>query len=449
MSAERINGEDGLFLRFERPDTYTHTLKVLVLDPARHGAQVTLEDLHRVVGANLHLSPRATQRVGRLPGKRAWAWVPDENFDLAHHLEEVTAPGLGDRAALDQVCAEVLVRQLDRAHPLWAMTLVHGLEGGRQAVVVRVHHAISDGKASINMLYAASTASPDDVRQVPERTTEHAPVDGRGRFAAFRRASKENKKKLKEFGPVKDLPTLSRRTAFNAVTGKDRLCASTSLDFEDLREIARGAGLTVNGAFHGVVAGAMRRELLDRGFPVDAKLIAAFGVADGADPGRRFGNAFATSFAFLHADVEDPWERLHAAAENARRAIALRAATGFEYYRTGVEFQQYVLPHLRAAFANITPIVGNQITLANVPGPTANRWFGDVELVDWISQAIAIAPSVVSLTGYSYAGRLSLGLTVAPEAVPDPAAFLDRFRDSMEELLELVRSRESQPQPAS
>ncbi|RZI92788.1 MAG: DUF1298 domain-containing protein [Microbacterium sp.] len=444
-TAERITGEDAIFLRFERPDTPTHTLKIAVLDPALHGAQITLEDLHALLPAHLGLSPRATQRVGRMPGRRAWAWVEDEDFDLANHLEEVTAPAPGDRAALDQVCGEVLVRQLDRRHPLWAMTLVHGLAGGRQAVVIRIHHAISDGKASINLLNAATSATRGGPRYVPEPAGDHDPGDGRGRFAAFRRTARENRARLREFGSVKDLPTLSRRTAFNARTGSERLCASTDLDFDDLREVARGAGVSVNGAFHAVASGAMRRELIARGEPVDRRLIAAFGVAESKDPGRRHGNAFATSFSYLHADVEDPVERLHAAAENAAKAVRLRWATGFEYYRAGTEIQQHVVPHLRAVFANITPIVGNQITLANVPGPTEHRWIGDVEVVDWISHSIAIAPSVVSLTGYSYAGRLSLGLTVAPQAVPDPVAFLGRFRESLDELLALVRTRELQP----
>lgn len=443
-TAERMTGEDAIFLRFERPDTPTHTLKVAVLDPSLRGAQLTLEDVHAALPSYLGLSRRATQRIGRIPGKRAWAWVEDEDFDLAHHLEEVMAPAPGDRAALDQVCAEVLVRQLDRRHPLWAMTLVHGLAGGRQAVIIRIHHAIADGKASINLLYAATSASPSGSREVPDRTSLSDPGDGRGRLAAFRKAGRENKKRLREFGSINDLPTLSLRTPFNARAGAERLCASADLDFDDLREIARGAGVTVNGAYHAVASGAMRRELLERGLPVNRKLIAAFGVAGSTDPGRRYGNAFATSFAYLHADLEDPTERLYAAAGNAAKAVRLRRATGFDYYRAGTEIQQHVVPHLRAAFANITPIVGNQITLANVAGPTEHRWVGDVEIVDWISHSIAIAPSVVSLTGYSYAGRLSLGLTVAPQAVPDPVAFLDRFRASTEELLEVVRTRESQ-----
>ena len=442
-AAERITGEDGIFLRFERPDTPMHTLKIAVLDPARRGAPITLADLHAVLPQHLGLSPRLTQKVGRLPGRRTWAWVEDDAFDLANHLDEVTAAAPGDRAALDQVCSDIVVVHLDRSRPLWTMTLVHGLEGGRQAVVVRIHHAISDGKASINMLYAATSAAPGAERVVPERTTVDEPGDGRGRLAALRATGREHKARVREFGSAKDLPTLSLRTPFNARTGLERTCLSAEVDFDDLKEIARGAGVTVNGAFHGVVAGAMRRELLGRDRPVDRKLIAAFGVADSRDPGRRHGNSFATSFAYLHADVEDPWERLVAAAANTSRAVGLRRATGFAHYRSTVEFAQHVLPHLRAAFATVSPIVGNQITLANVPGPDAHRWIGDVEVVEWISHSIAIAPSVVSLTGYSYAGRLSLGLTVAPQAVPDPAGFIEHFRASMAELLEVVRLRGS------
>lgn len=444
--AERITGEDGIFLRLERPDTPTHTLKVAVLDTSRRGAAITLEELTRAVAAHLHLTPRSTQRIGRLRGTRTWAWVEDETFDLANHLDEVVAPAPGDRDCLDQICTEVHEQVLSRQRPLWSMTLVHGLEGGRQAVIIRIHHAISDGKAAVNLLDAVTTASPGGSRNIPKLA--HNQAGGHG-FADLLASSWEHTKRLREFGSRKDLPSLSRRTVLNPRGQYGRRCVSADLDFEDLRSIARQAGVSVNGAFHGVVAGAIRRELLERGHRSDRKLIAAFGIADDAEAGRRYGNSFATSFAFLHADLEDPLERLAAAAENASRVISLRRATGFDFYRSAVEYQQHLIPTLRVLFGTQAPIVGNQITLANVPGPVSRRWIGDIEIVEWISHAITISPIAISLTAYSYAGRLSLGLTVAPQAVPDARAFLDRFEDSMNELLTSLSGKESLPPPAT
>ncbi|MCW2787146.1 MAG: putative diacylglycerol O-acyltransferase, partial [Marmoricola sp.] len=435
---ERMTGEDGIFLRFERPDTPTHTLKMVVLDPARRGAQITLDDLHRIVPEYLALTPRATQRVGRMPGKRAWAWVTDEDFDLAHHLDEVVldAP---DRAALDQVCSELAMRQLDRRHPLWAMTLVHGLDGGLQAVVVRVHHAINDGKSTINLLHAATSeagAAPAPVMALPATPVPH--LTARTRAAELVRAVRHSSRASREFGPKHAIPGLVRRMALNPRGGGERVCASGSLDLHDLKAVAKGSGVTVNGVFHAVVAGAMRDELLSRGERVDRPQVAAFGIAEATDPDRRHGNAFATSFAYLHVELADPLERLNATSHSAAEAIRLRWAASFDYYRKASDITQHFIPRARAIFANITPIVGNQITTANVPGPKTVRWFGDVELVEWTSYSIALAPSMLSLTGYSYRDRMFLGLTAIPEAMPDPAGFVARLERSLAELLERV-----------
>ena len=43
-------------------------------------------------------------------------------------------------------------RLADRDRPRWAVTVVEGLEGGRAAVVVKLHHVLTDGVGGIAML---------------------------------------------------------------------------------------------------------------------------------------------------------------------------------------------------------------------------------------------------------------------------------------------------------
>lgn len=431
-------GEDAIFLRFERPDTATHTLKVVVLDPRRRGEQITLAELKRVLPKYLHLSPRSTQRIGRMPGSRRWAWVQDADFDLDEHLDEVTAAAPGDRASLDAVCSQITVNQLDRRRPLWRMTLVHGLEQGHQAVILQAHHAIADGMATMNLLFASTT--DEQGSSMPPAPTPAEQADRRPGVTVVLRTALESRRRARAYETHGVVPGLIRRMELNPRTGKKRVCASSSIDLADLKVIAAANGVSINGAFHAVVAGALRAELEARGLRTDRPQVAAFGVAEERNPHRRHGNDFATSFAYLHTEIADPLERLRRTVASADGAVGLRRARGFASYRQGAELAQYVMPRGRAWFAHLTPLVGNQITLANVPGPATPRRFGDVEVADWISFAIAIAPAVISLTAYSYNGRMSLGLIVAPEAVPDADAFLGRVQAAVHELVETVQT---------
>lgn len=435
---EPMTGEDAIFLNLERPDTPTHTLKVIVLDSARRGRPITLDELRAVIPAYLGLSPRSTQRIGRVRGRRTLAWVEDEAFDLDRHLDERTAAAPGDRAALDRICADLAVRQLDRSRPLWSMTLVNGLADGQQAVVVRVHHAIADGIASINLLLAATSEVPGSC-VVPEDNPVAASPAARGRFADLLRAARASRRRTRDFGSRTEVPAgLSPRTLFNTRSGADRLCVSGSLDLADLKRLAKASGVTLNGALHAVIAGAMREELLERGAPADFPLIATFGVAEDTGPSRRHGNAIATARAYLRADLADPVDRLRATARSCLISVGLRRQRGFDLHREGTHLAQRIAPVVRAALADLTPGVTNHITTANVPGPRESRWFGDVEVVDWISFSLAIAPADVNLTAYSYAGRLTLGLVVTPESMPNPRGFLVRLDRSLVDLLDAV-----------
>ena len=50
---------------------------------------------------------------------------------------------------------------LDRDRPLWETWLVEGLEGGRWALVFKVHHCMVDGIAGVELLTVLLDAAPD------------------------------------------------------------------------------------------------------------------------------------------------------------------------------------------------------------------------------------------------------------------------------------------------
>jgi diacylglycerol O-acyltransferase len=446
---ERFTGPDAVMLHLERPTVPMHTLKIVVLDSLERGRPITLPELRAVVVPYLGLVPRATQKAVSVAGSGGRPfWVHDRAFALDAHLDEVTlaAP---TRERFDELCARLAERHLDRGRPLWAMTLVHGVQDGHQAVVVRLHHAVSDGLGALNTFLAASTDTPGAVAPVAPAVPAVAPslaelrrrarheVGGlAARVPAVVRTGRAARRSSRDFDAWDQVPggLAAERTSFNAPGGRRRVCASGELELSELKEVARESGATINGVLHAVLAGAMREEYADRGEALDLPAVAVFGVAADTRSTRRWGNEIAPATAFLHSQVADPLERLRATARSCLHAVDLRRRRGFALTDEALTLVPRLMPALRAAFAPHVPKVVNNITTANVAGPQHLRWFGDVAVVDWISYAVAVAPADVNLTAYSYNGRLSIGLVATPETMPEPAAFLARLQPALDEL---------------
>jgi WS/DGAT/MGAT family acyltransferase len=464
---ERITGADALFLHLDRRGTPLHTLKVAVLDYSRRGRPVTLDELRSAVGTRLGVIPRATQRVVKAPGFGGRPfWVEDPNFSLDAHLDECTLDPPGGQAQLDTLYSELATKRLDQCRPLWSMTLVHGLaepadtsegatqvrgSGRCQAVVVRVHHAVTDGLGAVNLLMACTTSSPWEV--VPRYPPE-SPARAR-RVELFRRAMGDVGPWAREFGRVvtegvrswrrarafraeaPDLPPFlgSKRNFANARSGARRVCASASLAFDDVRAVAKATDTSVNGVLHAVIASAMRKELLERGADLTTPTVAAFGIsADPTESPRRWGNHVTPTNVALFSNLDDPMGRLRYTARSCREGVELRRTTGLNMASKWADYTCRLGPAFQRAFAYRWPRIVNHVTTANVPGPGSTRWVGAVEVIQWFSFAVAVAPSNVNVTVYSYAGRMNIGLVTTPEVFSDPHAFTDHMASSLVEL---------------
>lgn len=445
---ERMSGPDALMLNMETPSTPMHTLKIAVLDPRRRGRSVTLAELVELLPDYLGMFPRATQRVQQVTGHAARPyWITDENFDITAHLDEVWVDAPGGRDQLDAVASDLAVRQLDRSRPLWALTLVNGLADGRQGIVVRIHHAVADGLAALNTFMASTGLQGEVVAPAPVNL-DAAQVDTRDLMRSahhesgqllrglpmligdFMRAAGVKRRADRSQVPR---PLTVRRTSFNTRSGAERHCASGDIALVDVQRIAVATGTTVNGALHGVIAGAMRAELLARGEEPGTS-VTVFGVCRDLASTRTEGNDIATALAYLRSDVADPVARVRETAESCGAAVGYRRESGFDLTAKVSTYTGRIGPVFRSLAAHRMPRVMNNITTANMPGPRQTRWIGDIEVVDWISYALAIAPADVNLTAYSYAGRLTMGLITTPESMPDPAGFIERVRDSLAEV---------------
>jgi diacylglycerol O-acyltransferase len=79
-------------------------------------------------------------------------WSADPNFDLAYHVRRVRAPAPGDISAVLEVARVAATAPFDRARPLWEYTAIDGLTDGRSAMIVKVHHSMTDGVGGLELL---------------------------------------------------------------------------------------------------------------------------------------------------------------------------------------------------------------------------------------------------------------------------------------------------------
>src|SRR5258708_23258959 len=68
--------------------------------------------------------------------------MDDPDFDLDFHVRELALPQPGTEQKLTDQVVRIFARPLDRARPLWELYLIHGLEGGRVAILTKIHHAL-------------------------------------------------------------------------------------------------------------------------------------------------------------------------------------------------------------------------------------------------------------------------------------------------------------------
>jgi WS/DGAT/MGAT family acyltransferase len=158
---ERLSSLDASFLYLERPSVHMHVAGLSVFDPRPDGP-LLFDDVKRVLEARIHLAPRLRQRALHVPGSLGRpVWADDAGFDLEFHLRRSALPDPGGHDELSDVVGRILSRPLDRAKPLWELYVFEGMEKGRTAVLMKMHHALADGVAGMAIASVLFDLAPD------------------------------------------------------------------------------------------------------------------------------------------------------------------------------------------------------------------------------------------------------------------------------------------------
>jgi hypothetical protein len=127
-------------------------------------ADLLVERMDRVTREFPALRSRVVEPVGPFGQPRL---VVDPAFDLGFHLTHYALPSPGSWHQLLRHARRHSLTDLDRDRALWRATFIDGLDGGRSAVVLVVHHAIADGQGLLTMVAGLLDATPDAVLTAP------------------------------------------------------------------------------------------------------------------------------------------------------------------------------------------------------------------------------------------------------------------------------------------
>lgn len=382
----------------------------------------------------------------------------DPDFDLDLHVRRLQLPGKGSWPALMDEARRLSLTDFDRDRPLWEMLLVEGLPGGRSALLLKLHHSIADGQATVliglSLFEFASEPNPDepaappppDARDSSQQDVSFADISDNVRRAVG--AAERAGEALIDFarGTLTDprrtwasaLTTLASVGRFTAVPdgplsplmvgrGTTYHFAAFDLPFAGLRSVAKAGGHSVNDAFMAAVGLGLERYHVRHGTVADDL---RFNVpislrGDAGDRSAEASNAVTIARFELPISgltIEERMDAAHASVQKWRDEPALRFADPL------AEISWLVPVPLLAHAAR-----ASDVTTSNVPGPPVPLYIAGARIVG-MYPLVATIGAAINVTMVTYDGSAFVGISADDRAVPDIQDLVDDLRSGFADL---------------
>lgn len=458
----RVDSAGSGFLYGETSGWHMHVGSLMILDPT-DAPEFGFEAVQRLYARRLAAVPELRARLVEVPlGLDRPVLADDPAFDVDAHSRRLTLPPPGSREQLYEVVGSLIAQKLDRRRPLWESWMIDGLDDGRVALFVKMHHALVDGVSGMHLAGLVMDTEPvprPDPDPVP--ATESGPSLARLGLGAMRslaalpwrtvRFANQLGRQTVTLGRAllrPDTPPLAfsaPRTAFNTSIGAERRVAVLSLPLSDIREVKTAFGTSVNDVVLTIVGGAFREYLAARGALPSSPLVAQVPVSVHTEGDlEHLGTQVVNMFTTLATDTAGSVERL--------RTISAVTSRAKRYQRAIFADRALALPDLVPPF--VISIVARAFTglgLEQRMPPLYNAIVSDVhgspiDLYVGGARVEAIYPfgplllgTALNVTALSHCGTMNVGIVATPEAVPHPAELAALMEAELELLVDAAR----------
>ncbi len=457
---DRLSAIDASFLQLESPSAHMHVAWSAFLSPPEGGPRPSVRALRERVGTRLAWVPRCRQRL--LPGPLGLSearWVDDEDFDVARHVVQIGDPDEPlSPASFAALRDALLSTPLDRSRPLWQLAVVPRLSDGRMALIGRVHHAMADGAAALQVAMLTLDGAEDEAPQpwaaAPAPSTLQRALDpfvhgaqlttraARDVARACEHPRASARDALRDAGRIaralaEDLLPRAPGSQLNGPHGPRRTLVQHRVSLGRLSAITRAGPATRNDVGLAAVAGALRALARKRGVPAEPlKALMPVNMRRAGEAGT-LGNRVSMAAVWLPLHLHDRAARLeHVSHQTARMKRSARTE-GTQTVLSGLGLLPSALrtPVLRA----VAPGRFN-LTISSVPGPRRALSMHGAR-IDEIYPVIPMTEDqTLSIGMLAYNGHLQFGLYSDPDALPQATRLAELIDDELRALRRARRS---------
>jgi diacylglycerol O-acyltransferase / wax synthase len=465
---DRMSPLDAEFLHLEDGIAHMHIAALAVFE----GPPPPYEELLALVERKLPLLVRYRQRVRSVPFELGRpVWVDDPHFELGYHVRHTALPSPGGETELRRLMGRLMSQPLDRNRPLWDLWVVEGLEGGRWAIVSKVHHCMVDGVAGVDLMTVlleterhagdggAATAG-EAWRPEPEPSSVALVLDAWkglavdltdrvGQVPAAMRDPAGALRNARDTGS--GLISLGRHLGPNpplsieGPIGPHRVWAESEASIDDIRTIRRAFGGTLNDVVLSAVAGGYREVLDRRGDDPDHAVVRTLvPVSVRRDDGRGTPDNRVSAILFeLPVHLGDPLERLAAVHASMDELKGSHMADAGEVVTNVATLAPPMLlgtgSRLATRLAHRLPQRSVNTVTTNVPGPQFPLYACGRQMLSYfpyvpISHGVRIGTAILS-----YNGKIAFGVTGDFDTGKDVDVLADTIADGIADLRDRAR----------
>ena len=419
-----------------------------------------------------------------------------DRLDLHDHVREISLPSPGTHDQLAAEVSTIMSSALPMDRPLWDLTVIHGLQDGSVAHLLRIHHLVIDG-GSMPVLWDALADEPTRPLTAAYTVLHRQPRFGwpellarelfgtvakplqwtafQARYAAWLASTARSgglpalaalpfrlmpgalarpgqallngalrERGVAEIEPY--LPTLrTPSTPFNNRVSAQRTYVFADLPIAPFRDSGKALGGTINDVVLAVCAGAVRRFLRDQGVAVDEPLVVCVPVSiRAADEKLQWANFVHMIFTRFPTHLEDPVERIRFARQAVRRAKGSFDALPTGLIREASRFMPSApLNFAVRAMVKLPDALSRgpwNVVVSNVRGPNEPAEVGGVRVKGYWPASFLSVGGGLNITLQSYTDRICFGFMGAPEQVGDLRPLVAYMSQALEETMTAART---------